>query len=94
MKNKTERIIYEDHKLECTECGETNNAKVIERLFKKSGNKFTMSYRCDHCDKRQVVFLSGCGFYYFRPYIDFKRNRMIREGWVQKRFYKNSPCKQ
>ena len=94
MANKTERIIYEDHKLECTECGETNNAKVIERLFKKSGNKFTMSYRCDHCDKRQVVFLSGCGFFYLRPYIDFKRNRMIRNGWVQKRFYKNSPCKQ
>lgn len=81
------RAGYIDNNFVCPMCRHEHDENEIIRMFVRSGNKFTMSCVCDGCCKRVVVQRHTLGYYSLYEYVDYKKRRMIKNGWVQQRFY-------
>jgi hypothetical protein len=79
---------YLNHRPNCPYCKQANDVKVIDKFFIKSGNKTSMNLTCEHCKVKVMVNRSKSGYYNLYPYIDYKRRRKIKSGWVQVRFPK------
>ena len=78
---------FEESDMRCPWCGHEHDLKVVERLFIKSGNKLTMNLVCDDCDKTMQLQKHRLGHFTFYPYIDHKKRRLRKTGWVQTKFY-------
>jgi transcription elongation factor Elf1 len=78
---------FEESDMRCPWCGHEHDLKVVEKLFVKSGNKLTMNLVCDDCDKTMQLQKHTQGHFTFYPYIDHKKRRLRKAGWVQQKFY-------
>jgi transcription elongation factor Elf1 len=90
-KNRMEKIIrskhgYEESNTACPWCEHEHDVRVLDKTFKRSGNKCTMHSTCDKCDKRVRLQLHKLGHYSFYKYIDYKKRRRVKDGWQQQRF--------
>jgi len=78
---------FEEHDVVCPICNHKHDEVVIDKIFVRSGNKFAMNSVCDGCTERVVVQKHTLGTYSLYEYVDYKKIRMIKNGWIQKRFY-------
>ena len=78
---------FEESDMRCPWCKHEHDLKVVEKLFIKSGNKLTMNLVCDVCDKTMQLQKHRQGHFTFYPYIDHKKRRLRKTGWVQTKFY-------
>lgn len=62
-----------DHDPRCPLCLEDNKLAPIIKYAERSGNKYAMSWTCEHCNKKIKVQFNKGGFYslakYYYTYI-------------------------
>lgn len=81
---------YENHNMICPLCSHENDVQEVIRLFEKTNNKYMVHIVCDGCFNRVVARKHKLGYFSLVEYIDYKKRRMIKNGWIQKRFYNGS----
>jgi uncharacterized protein YlaI len=78
---------FEESNTACPWCGHEHDVNVLRKVFERSGNVTTMHTTCDDCDMRVRLQRHKLGHFTFYKYIDYKKRRMIKAGWVQVRHH-------
>lgn len=78
---------FEESYTICPWCSHEHDVDTLRKVFERSGNKTTMYTTCDECDKRVLLQRHTLGHFSFYKYVDYKKLRKIKSGWVQSRFY-------
>lgn len=68
-------------KLDCRYCGDVQDVAVIEDLFEKTGNTYTVTTYCKSCNGKLLAYFSVNGFYSF---YKFNPDLKIRYNLKQK----------
>ena len=78
---------FEESNSACPWCGHEHEVNVLRKIFERSGNVTTMQTTCDECDMRVRLHRHKLGHFTFYKYVDYKKKRKIKTGWVQVRQY-------
>ncbi len=81
------RLGFEESNMHCPWCEHEHDLNTVKKVFDRSGNKFAMNYVCDSCNMRITLQRHKLGNFTFYKYVDYKKIRLTKLGWVQKKFY-------